>query len=475
MSEDPPEGVLEALRNAVGARGWVADAAGMEPHLVEERGRYRGRCSAVLRPGTTGEVSEIVRICADAGISMVVQGGNTGLVGGGVPDGGVVISTARLNRIRSIDPINLAITVEAGCVLADVQEAALESGCLFPLSLAAEGSCQIGGNLSTNAGGVAVLRYGNARDLVLGLEVVLADGSVWEGLRGLRKDNTGYDLKHLFIGAEGTLGIITAAVLKLFPLPRVRETALAAMASPEAALKLFVITRGVCGDMLTAFELFSRRCLEFVLAHVPGTVDPMDAPHPYYALVELSGSQPGAALRETMEGVLATALEDTIIGDAVMAASQTQTDQLWRLRETIPEAEKREGVAIKHDISVPVSRIPEFIAEAEKAVEREVPGARIVIFGHIGDGNLHYNLCQPAGADPEAFKAREKDLNRLVHDLACRMEGSFSAEHGIGQLKLDELRRYKPAVEVDVMRRLKRALDPAGIMNPGKVVSGGPG
>ncbi len=467
---DVPEDVLGAIREAAGPGGWIDDADQMEPYLIEERGLYRGTCAAVVRPASTEAVADVVRLCAQAGVPVVPQGGNTGLVGGGVPDGGIVLSTARLDRIRAVDPLDHTMTVEAGCVLADVQAAAGEAGALFPLSLASEGSCRIGGNISTNAGGVAVLRYGNARDLVLGLEVVLPDGRIWDGLRSLRKDNTGYDLKHLFIGAEGTLGIITAAVLKLFPRPRVRETALAGAATPENVLELFSRTRAACGDTLTAFETMARICLDFTIKHVPGVTDPMDAPHAYYALLELTSPRAGEALREALEAVLAKALEDGVIADAVIAASETQAGELWRIRETLPEAQKHEGASIKLDVAVPVSRVADFISRATRLVEGELPGIRAVAFGHLGDGNIHFNLSQPEGADAQEFLGRWDQITRLVLDLAGDMGGSFSAEHGIGRLKRDDLRRYKSAVEVDLMRALKRALDPKNIMNPGKVV-----
>ena len=461
---------LDAIRAVVGPKGWIAEAADMAPYLVEERGLYHGACALVARPASVEEAAEVVRLCAEGGLPVVAQGGNTGLVGGGVPEGGIVLSTARMNRVRALDPLNHTITVEAGCVLADVQKAAAEAGLLFPLSLGAEGSCQIGGNLSTNAGGVAVLRYGNARDLVLGLEVVLANGAVWDGLRALRKDNTGYDLKHLFIGAEGTLGIITAAVLTLFPAPKARETALAAAVDIESVLGLFARAREAAGDTLTAFEMMSRRCMDFSCRHGTGVNDPFTGPHNYYALIELTSPRPGELLAESLESILSAALEDGEVTDAVIAASASQSQDLWRIRETITEAQKHEGASIKHDVSVPVSRVPEFVAGATALVEAEMPGVRVVDFGHMGDGNIHFNLSQPEGADGAAFLAEWRRLNRIVHDLAVEMGGSFSAEHGIGTLKRDDLAHYNPAVEVDLMRRLKAALDPKNIMNPGKVL-----
>ncbi len=470
MPDTVPQSALDAILGVVGRKGWIDDEAGMEPHLIEARGLWRGTSAAVVRPASTEETARVIGICGAAGVPITPQGGNTGLLGGAVPDGGIVLSMARMKRIRAVDPLNHTMTVEAGCVLATIQEAANEAGCLFPLSLAAEGSCQIGGNLSTNAGGVQVLRYGNARDLVLGLEVVLPDGRVWEGLRGLRKDNTGYDLKHLFIGAEGTLGVITAAVLKLYPQQRSRETAMAAVGGAEEALALFSRVMAACGDALTAFELVPRLGMEFAVKHMTGVVDPFADAHPFYGLIELTSPEGGTGPREALEVVLAQALDDGIADDAVIAASEAQRGELWRVREVLSECQKFEGGSVKHDVSVPVSRVPEFIRRAGKAVEAALPGVRILAFGHVGDGNIHYNLSQPVGADTGAFLARWDEFNRIVHDLANEMDGSFSAEHGIGTLKRDELVRYKSAVEVDLMRTLKRTLDPKNIMNPGKVL-----
>ena len=467
----PPESVLQAIREVVGPKGWIDDPADLASYLIEERGLFHGACAGVVRPATTAEVAGVIAICAEAGVAVVPQGGNTGLVGGGVPDGGVVLSTTRLNRIRSIDPANRTITVEAGVILADVQRAADEAGALFPLSLAAEGSCRIGGNLATNAGGITVVRYGNARDMVLGLEVVLPDGRLWDGLRGLRKDNTGYDLKQLFLGSEGTLGIITAAVLKLFPKPRVTETALAAVPSVQAALDLFNRTNETAGDSLTAFEFMARPCIDFCLRHVPGVVDPFAETHPYYALIKLASAREESALNDTLEQILADALEQGLVDDAVIAASEAQAEALWRIRESIPEGQKPEGGSIKNDVSVPVSRVPEFIELATKAVEEALPNIRVVAFGHLGDGNIHFNLTQPAGADSEAYLAEWERLHRIVCDIATGLGGSFSAEHGIGRLKQVDMARYKSEVEIDLMRTLKSALDPNNIMNPGKVIS----
>ena len=465
-----PEDVLEAIRGAVGPKGWIGDAVGMEPYLIEERGLYRGACDMVVLPRTTTEAASVVSHCARAGVPIVPQGGNTGLVGGGVPEGGIVLSTARLDRIREIDPLNHTITAEAGCVLANVQAAAGEAGAYFPLSLAAEGSCRIGGNLSTNAGGVAVLRYGNARDLVLGLEVVLPDGQVWDGLRRLRKDNTGYDLKQLFIGAEGTLGIITAAVLKLFPAPRARVTVLAALPGVDAVMDLFARVREGFGDALGAFEVISRIGLDIGLEHIPGVIDPFQSRHGYYALMEVTSPRTGEGLRESLEAHLSDALEKGIAADAVIAFSERQAQELWRIREAVPEAQKLEGGSIKHDVSVPVSRVARFIERATGAVEKDLPGVRVLAFGHLGDGNIHFNLLQPKAMDRDDFLSRWDRMNRLVHDIAVELDGSFSAEHGIGKLKRGDMERYKSAVELDLMRTLKSALDPKNIMNPGKIL-----
>ena len=465
-----PQDVLEAIRGAVGPKGWIGAGGGMEPYLIEERGLYRGACDMVVLPRTTAEVAAVVGHCARAGVAIVPQGGNTGLVGGGVADGGIILSTARLDRIREVDPLNHTLTAEAGCILANVQAAADEAGAYFPLSLAAEGSCRIGGNLSTNAGGIAVLRYGTARDLVLGIEVVLADGIVWDGLRRLRKDNTGYDLKQLFIGAEGTLGIITAAVLKLFPAPRTRVTVLAAVPGVDAVMDLFAHVREGFGDALVAFEVISRLGLDIGLEHIPGVIDPFQSRHEYYALLEVTSPRTGEGLRESLEAHLADALEKGIADDAVIASSERQAQELWRIREAVPEAQKQEGGSIKHDVSVPVSRVAELIARATGAVEKDLPGVRVLAFGHLGDGNIHFNLLQPKAMDRDDFLSRWDRMNRLVHDVAVELDGSFSAEHGIGRLKRGDMERYKSAVELDLMRTLKSALDPKNIMNPGKIL-----
>jgi FAD/FMN-containing dehydrogenase len=467
------ENVIEALKAAVGPKGWIEDQAGKAPYLADERGLYQGESPLVLRPASTEEVAAVVRICSEAAVGIVPQGGNTGYVGGSVPrESGeeVVLSLGRMKRVRDLDPVDYTITVEAGCILAEVQRAAVEAERLFPLSLAAEGSCQIGGNLSTNAGGTAVLRYGNARDLVLGLEVVLPDGRVWDGLRRLRKDNSGYDVKQLFLGAEGTLGVITAAVLKLFPLPGQSCTALVAVADPAGATALLARFRAESGDAVTSFEYLARSCLDQVLEHLPGTGDPFDEAYGHYILLELAKGGAEAGLRDLAETVLSEALEAGEALDAVLAASAAQADSLWRLREAIPEAQKHAGGCIKHDVSVPVSRVPEFLEQATALAERALPGVRVAPFGHLGDGNIHFNLTQPKDADAQAFLGQGEEITRRVHDLVHDLEGSFSAEHGIGRLKKSELQRYRPAVELELMSALKRAIDPKGIMNPGKVL-----
>ncbi len=467
----PDPQVLERIKAVVGPKGWIDDPALVEPHLVEWRGLYRGETALVVKPATTDEVAQVVRLCAEAGVPIVPQGGNTGLVGGAVGLArGIILSLARMNRVRAVDPTAYTMTVEAGCILADIQRVAAEHDRLFPLSLAAEGSCQIGGNLSTNAGGTAVLRYGNARDLVLGLEVVLPNGEVINGLRGLRKDNTGYDLKNLFIGAEGTLGIITAAVLKLYPRPRDIATAFVAVDGPQAAVSLLSLARERSGDTVTTFELMNRTSVEMVWRHVPGTSDPLADPQDWYVLVELSSARANGGLAEALEDCLGEAFEAGLALDAAIAQNEAQRQAFWRLREEISDAQKHEGGSIKHDVSLPIAAVPGFIARAHAAVAARLPGIRPVTFGHIGDGNIHYNLTQPDGMDRAAYLALWGEINRIVHDIVHDLGGSFSAEHGVGTLKIDELEHYKSKAELDAMRQIKRALDPRTIMNPGKVL-----
>jgi FAD/FMN-containing dehydrogenase len=473
--------VLDALRATVGEAGLLREPDAQLPYVTEQRGNYRGRAALVVRPQSTTEVAEVARILYAAGVAMVPQGGNTSLCGASTPSergDEVVISLGRMNRVRALDAAGFTMTVEAGCVLADLQAAAAEADRLFPLSLAAEGSCQIGGNLSTNAGGTQVLRYGNARELVLGIEVVLPDGRVLDLLRGLRKDNTGYNLVHLFCGAEGTLGIITAAVLKLFPRPRAVATALLAVRDLRAALEILARARAATADGLTACEFIPRIALEFVLRHIPNTREPLPHAYPYYLLLEAqaSGASGGTAASDEarldvqLASLLEQATADGLVLDGVLAQSAAQAAELWRLRESISEAQKPEGHSLKHDVAVPLGRLARFVDEASAAVQAAVPGVRVVAFGHVGDGNVHFNLSQPPGMARAAFANERERLARIVHDLAMAAGGSFSAEHGVGRLKRDELVRYRSPVELEVMRGIKRLFDPKGLMNPGKVL-----
>ena len=474
MSALTPD-ILGKLKSSVGDGGWIEDTAGKAPYLTDERDLFHGQTELVLRPNNAKAVADIVTICSQANIGIVPQGGNTGYCGGSIPapDGSeIVVSLTRLNRIREIDALNNTMTVEAGCVLADIQSAAQDADRMFPLSLGAEGSCQIGGNLATNAGGVQVLRYGNARDMVLGLEVVLPDGRMLDGLRALRKDNTGYDLKQLFLGAEGTLGIITAAVLKLYPQPREVITIFSTLPDAEAAVSLLARLRSGAAGSVTAFEILNRACLELVKEHIDGARDPFNQPHDTYALIEISATHQDSGIRETAETVLTEALEAGEALDAVIAESSQQGDDLWRLRETIPEAQKRAGGCIKHDVSIPVSKVAEFIDQATQRAGQDIEDVRIISFGHIGDGNIHFNLTQPVGGNAEIFQAHAERLSPAIHDIAVGLGGSFSAEHGIGVLKKPELERYKSAVEQDLMAIIKGAIDPKNIMNPGKIVTG---
>jgi FAD/FMN-containing dehydrogenase len=470
MGGDPLVVRLQAL---LGDAAVISDAAAMAPHLTDWRGRYRGAARCVIKPATTQEVAAAVVLLVGEGLPVVPQGGNTGLCGGATPDrsgDAVVINLARLNRVRDADAANNTITVEAGCLLQQVQEAAQSVGRLFPLSLAAEGSCEIGGNLSTNAGGVHVLRYGNMRELTLGLEVVLPDGRIWDGLRALRKDNTGYDLKQLFIGAEGTLGIITAAVLKLFPQPHSTAVAWLALDSAAAAVQLFGRVRERLGERVSAFELIGRPALELVLKHISGAREPLASAAPWSVLVEAGECTPGSDVGVALEAALAAEIEAGRVADGVVARSLAQAQELWRLRESVSEAERIEGVSIKHDVSVPASRIPVFLERADQALRMAFSDMRVVAFGHLGDGNLHYNLSKPLAAANADFIALTPEVNRIVHDIVASLGGSISAEHGLGQLKRGEVLRYKSAVEMELMRRLKGALDPRGLMNPGKIL-----
>jgi len=473
VSDETAKALIETLRGRLGAGYVVTNEGDMESALVELRGLYRGRAAALVRPGNTDEVAFTMRECARLAVPVVVQGGNTGLVGGGVPFGGIVLSLTRLNRIREIDPVNGTLIAEAGCVLQSVQAAAAAAGYLFPLSLASEGSCTIGGNLATNAGGVAVLRYGNARELTLGLEVVLSDGRIWNGLKGLRKDNMGYDLRDLFVGSEGTLGIITAAVLKLSPAPKAQVTAFVGCAAPGDALALFNKVRDQAGDQLTAFEYIPEFGLEIVLKHRPGAVRPLAERHASYALIELTSPRADADLRGLLETLLADALEDGTIADATLGESATQSLALWSLRENLSEVQRLEGGSIKHDVAVPVSRVAEFIEAATMACEAAMPGVRVCAFGHFGDGNIHFNLSQPPAMDKNDFLDEWAQFNRIVHDIVDGMNGSIAAEHGIGLIKRDELAHYKDPVALDLMRAIKHTLDPHNLLNPGKVVAVG--
>jgi FAD/FMN-containing dehydrogenase len=472
-----PERVLLAEAGGdhriVGEKYALRASADIAPYLTERRGLWQGATALVLRPGSVGEVSRIMRLASETGTPVVPQGGNTGLVGAQVPDRSghaVVLSLARLNRIREVDVLSNTATVEAGVVLQTLQEAADAADRLFPLSLASQGSCQVGGNLSSNAGGTGVLAYGNARELCLGVEVVMPTGEVFDDLRKLKKDNTGYDLKNLFVGAEGTLGVITAAVMKLFPKPRGREVAFAGLVSPEAALALFSLAMDRGGAALTAFELIARTPYDFTLAHAPGVVRPLADDWLWYVLMEISSGRSAEDAKGLIEDILSAALEQGVVGDAAIAQSLSQAQAFWNFREVLPEAQKPEGASIKHDISVPVASIPEFIARAGEAVQSVSPGARPVCFGHMGDGNLHYNISRPVSGDDEAFLGLYHDMNKAVHDVVRALNGSISAEHGIGQLKRDELIATSPPMAIELMRRVKKAFDPAGIMNPGKVI-----
>ena len=463
---------LAQCRSAIGAMQ-VLTGADMVRYLTDWRGRFTGQALAVVRPGSTDEVAAIIKLCNQFKVPIVPQGGNTGLVLGSVPDASgqaIVLSLARLNRVREIDVLNNTMTVEAGCLLQHVQERAAENGRLFPLSLASEGSCTIGGNLSTNAGGTAVLRYGTMRELALGLEVVTAQGEVWHGLRGLRKDNTGYDLRDLFIGAEGTLGIITAAVLKLFAQPAARLTALIALDSPQQALSLLSLAQQRCDASLTGFELMSDFCLQLVQRHFPQLPFLFSAHHPQYVLLELSDQESEAHAMAMLEAVVGSALEQNMIKDAVVASSLAQSTTMWQLREHISMAQAAEGKNIKHDIALPVSKLGEFISATDALLQLQFPGCRMVTFGHLGDGNLHYNVSAPVGQDDDVFLKQQAAVNLCVHDSVHHYGGSISAEHGLGALKRDEIKRYKSGTELNMMVSIKRALDPHNLMNPGKVL-----
>jgi FAD/FMN-containing dehydrogenase len=465
--------VVERLKAVVGPDGFIEDARDLKGYVRSWRDDWVGAVPLLVRPKTTAEVAALVKICAETGTRIVPQGGNTGLTGASQPHDDmseIIVSAARMNQVREIDTANDTMTVEPGVVLKDIQRIAAEHDRLFPLSLGAEGSCQIGGNISTNAGGTQVLRYGNMRALVLGLEVVLANGEVWNGLRSLRKDNTGYDLKHLFIGAEGTLGIITAAVLRLFPLPSATETAWIAIESPKAGVELLGFLKARMGEQVSGFELIQRSVLDLVIEHIPGSEDPVAERYPWYVLAEVSGQGAPGSLAEPFTETLGAAAEAGLIADAAIATSGAQAAKFWQMREDMAEAQKRAGASVKHDVSVPVSRIPAFLDEAGAALEAAYPGITLVAFGHVGDGNMHYNPQAPANWSKEAYVAERENINRIVHDIVVAHGGSISAEHGVGRLRLEENMHYKSPVEIELMRTIKKALDPQNIMNPGKVI-----
>jgi FAD/FMN-containing dehydrogenase len=461
--------LLARLRTTVGHPHVLTSATDVAAYVVDWTGVHRGEALAVVRPGSTGEVGEVVRACHGAGVAIVPQGGNTGLVAGGVPDGSgrqVVLSLGRMRAVRDVDAVAGTVTVDAGVVLADVQAAAEQAGRLFPMSLGSEGSCTIGGNVATNAGGTAVLRYGMTRELVLGLEVVLPDGRVWDGLRGLRKDNTGYDLTQLFVGSEGTLGVITGAVLRLFPATPRHATAWVAVPSVAAAVSLLAVAQQRAGAHLSTFEIANRQALELVLAHLPGASDPLAGPSDWYVLVELAGAESDSGLDEALEAVLGAAVEADLAGDAAVAGSPAQRSALWALREGISEAQKVEGATLKHDVTLPIARLADWASAMGPRLERVLPGVRPVTYGHVGDGNLHYNVSAPVGRDDE-LRAAAADISTAVHDSVAAAHGSISAEHGLGRTKAAAGASYKSDVEVDLMRAVKQALDPGGLMNPG--------
>lgn len=464
-----PENVISDIRAIVGPKG-VIDGADAEPLLHELRGWWPGKASLVIAPASAEEVSQIVRTCARAKVAITPQGGNTGLVGGQIPrNGEILISLRRMRKVRAASAEGMTLTVDAGVTLAEAQQAAAAIDRLFPLSIGSEGTCQIGGVISTNAGGVNVLRYGNMRDLVLGLEVVLPDGEIWNGLKSLRKDNTGYDLKQLFVGGEGTLGVVTGASLKLFPRPRERVTAFVALASPEDALSMLTRAQIASGGNVTSFELMSRFSIGLVYKHIPGARDPLDKPFPWYVLAEFSSGREGA-LRADVEAILADAFEAGLILDATIAENEAQAAAFWHLRHVISVAMRPEGAQAKFDVSVPVASVPAFLKDAGEAVEKIHPGARVIAFGHLGDGNIHYDLLQPEGGDRAAFEQAEDRIEQAVYDAIDRHRGSISAEHGVGLARRDDIARRKQPAEIAMMRAIKRALDPQGIMNPGKMI-----
>ena len=469
----PEKDLIARFAEIVGADHALTDAEDIAPYLTETRGLYHGATALVLKPGSTEEVAAIMKLASETKTPVVPASGRTGHVGGAVPreEGtDIVLSLERMTNIRKIDTAGNFMVVDGGVILAEAQKAAADNDRLFPLSLGSEGSARIGGNLATNAGGTAVLAYGNMRNLCLGLEVVLPTGEIWNGLRSLKKDNTGYDLRDLFIGAEGTLGIITGAVLKLFPRPKGHQVAFAGVASPEKALELFNLAATRCASALTGFELMAEMAFAFTVKHTEGARNPLSATYPWYTLIDVSTSDSQESADAMITALLEEALEQGLVEDAVIAKSEAEIAELWHMRETMSEAQKPEGGSIKHDVSVPVSSVPAFLHEADAAVMAAVPGARICAFGHLGDGNIHYNISQPEGADKAAFLSRWGEVNAIVHAIVLAHGGSISAEHGIGRLKRDELARIREPIEIELMQRIKKAFDPAGIMNPGKVL-----
>ncbi|MGV1801815.1 FAD-binding oxidoreductase [Agrobacterium vitis] len=467
--------LLERFIAIVGPANALTDQADITPYLTENRGLYHGASPLVLKPGSTEEVSRILALASETKSPIVPVSGGTGLVGGQVPrdnSSDILLSLERMNTVREVDPVGNVIVADAGCILADIQKAAADVNRLFPLSLGSEGSCRIGGNLATNAGGTAVLVYGNMRQLCLGLEVVLPTGEIWNGLRRLKKDNSGYDLRDLFIGAEGTLGVITGAVLKLYPQPLGHEVGFVGLKSPVEALALFEKAGALCGPALTGFELIPRIGIDFTSRHIPGVRDPLSSAHDWYVLIDISTSDAAETAKTMLHDVLEQGFEAGLIEDAVVAGSVAQQKALWHMRESMSDAQKPEGGSIKHDISVPIAQVPDFMRQAEAAVLAAMPGARVCAFGHLGDGNIHYNISQPVGADKAQFISRWREINKVVHDIVRAHGGSISAEHGVGQLKRQELAQTRPDIETVLMTRIKQAFDPAGIMNPGKMVPG---
>ncbi|BHH83829.1 FAD-binding oxidoreductase [Desulforhopalus sp. 52FAK] len=457
--------VVDELQKIVGDKGLTSSIDEMAPFLKERRGLYEGNCLAVVQPASTEEVSQVVRYCKENGISITPQSGNTGLCGGAVPEGGIILNLARMNTVRDLDRLNGTLTVEAGCILGDLQNVAREADLLLSLSCPARAECQIGGNISTNLGGTNVLRYGNTRDIVLGLEVVLPSGEIWHGLRGLRKDNAGYDLKHLYIGAEGTLGVITAATVRLYPLPKIQQTAMVATHSIAELMDIFATVRGQFAENLVGFEIISRNAIDVVLQYDKDAEDPFAAPHAWYGLIELNSTNPNLDLSEPIK----TLLQKTPFSHIVAESVET-SEKLWNLRDQISAAQKVKGASIKHDVSLPLNKLADFIKEGSRLVEEAVPGVIVCSFGHAGDGNVHFNITQPQDMDPKEFLGLWSDVNRIVHNLVDKLGGSIAAEHGVGQLKVSEMSRYKSSVELELMRQIKKTLDPENLFNPGKVV-----